>query len=108
RWFTDRFRAAHPDVPARLSDVFVANDVECYSASCAMLGAFDLRAAAETIRTPTAVIVGKQDFATPPAMSQDLHERITGSSLEVLPARHLTPVELPDEVAGALRNLIAS
>ena len=109
RWFSDAFRAAHPDVLERLRRVFVANDLDCYAASCAMLGALDLRAAARGVRAPTAVLVGEEDYATPLAMARELNDLIAGSTLRVLPgARHLTPLERPDDVARAIGALISA
>ena len=43
RWFSDRFRIAHPELVKEMTDVFLANDVECYAATCIMLGDADLR-----------------------------------------------------------------
>jgi 3-oxoadipate enol-lactonase len=107
RWFSERFRKAHPEVVKQLSEVFVANDLECYAASCQMLGDADLRPYLGTIRVPAAVIVGEDDDATPPSMSNFLHNAIAGSTLVVLPGgKHLTPVELPDQIASQLLQLL--
>jgi 3-oxoadipate enol-lactonase len=107
RWFSDVFRAGHPDVVEAMNSIFVANDVECYRASCSMLGDTDLRPLLSSIRAPTAVVVGEGDYATPVAMSQQIHESITGSTLKILPrVRHLTPIEAPDEIAAQLLELV--
>ena len=80
----------------RTTRQFVANDIECYVATCHMLGAFDLRQAVAHVRVPTAVIVGEQDYATPVDMALELHAAVVGSSLHVLPAtRHLSPSSSP-------------
>jgi len=51
--------------------------------------------------------VGEEDYATPVGMAQALHEGIHGSTLAVLRnARHLTPLEKPDEIAAELRKLL--
>jgi len=72
-----------------------------------MLGAADLRQALGAIRVPTAVLVGEEDYATPIGMAQALHHGIQGSTLGVLKnARHLTPLEKPDEIAAELRKLL--
>ncbi|MGH9786143.1 MAG: alpha/beta fold hydrolase, partial [Terriglobia bacterium] len=106
RWFSDKFREAHPDVMQAITRVFLASDVRCYQSSCAMLGETDLREAAKSLRLPVAIFVGQEDQATPLAMSQTLHELIPHSTLTIIPkGRHLTPIEFPQEVAGALRDL---
>jgi 3-oxoadipate enol-lactonase len=72
-----------------------------------MLGAADLRPALPAIRVATAVVVGEQDYATPVGMAEALHSNIKGSTLTVLEnARHLTPLEKPDEIAAALGKLL--
>lgn len=107
RWFGDAFRAAHPEVVSQCVATFLENDLSAYAASCRMLGAADLRPSLGRIRVPTAVLVGEEDYATPLAMAQALHKGIAGSTLAVLKnARHLTPLERPDEVAAALGRLL--
>ena len=106
RWFSDNFRAEHPEVVEATSRVFLANDLACYQASCGMMGDVDLRAALPSFRMPVSIIVGEEDYATPPAMSQALHQAIPGSSLHVIRGgRHITPVQCPGEIAGYLRSL---
>lgn len=107
RWFGDAYRRDHPAVAARTAEVFVANDFDCYAASCALLGAADLRPYLQRVRVPASIIVGEDDRATPPEMARALHEAIPQSTLTVLPgARHLSPLECPDRVSAALRTLL--
>ena len=106
RWFGDAFRAAHPEVSDALIEVFLANDVACYEATCEMLGTTDLRALLALLRMPVAIVVGAEDYATPVAMAETLHAAIPHSTLNVLAnARHLTPVERPGDIASAILNL---
>ncbi|MFN2460479.1 MAG: alpha/beta fold hydrolase [Candidatus Velthaea sp.] len=108
RWFSDEFRSAHPEVIAPARAAFLANDVDAFAATCSMLGRFDLRESAGGLRAPCAIAVGEEDYATPPAMAQDLHERIAGSTLRLLPkARHLTPLEKSDTIAEILGEVHA-
>jgi 3-oxoadipate enol-lactonase len=107
RWFGEAFRAEHPEVAQQCVEVFRRNDVAAYAETCRMLGACDLRAGLATITCPTAVVVGEQDYATPVAMAQELERGIAGATLRVLAgARHLTPLERPDQIADELRKLI--
>ena len=107
RWFSDDFLAKRPDVARASVDVFLANDLHAYAETCRMLGACDLRRGLTQIRTPTRIVVGEEDYATPIAMAQALHEGIDGSTLRVAKgARHLTPLEIPDETAAELRALL--
>jgi 3-oxoadipate enol-lactonase len=108
RWFSDDFRANHPDVLKRTFDTFVANDLDCYAASCELLGAADTRAALSTFKMPVAIVVGEEDYATPVAMARQLHEAIPESTLTIIAGgRHLTPIEFPDRIASELRGLLA-
>jgi 3-oxoadipate enol-lactonase len=106
RWFSDHFRARRPDVLERTTNTFVGNDVDCYAASCELLGAADARANLGSFTMPTAIVVGEEDYATPVAMAQQLHSTIPQSTLTIIPrARHLTPIECPDRIATELRGL---
>jgi 3-oxoadipate enol-lactonase len=107
RWFSDRFRATRPDVLQRATAVFLANDFECYAASCALLGDVDLRSPLSTFRMPVTIVVGEEDYATPVDMARQLHELIPHSVLTILPhARHLTPLEHPERIASELLDLL--
>ncbi|NNM74164.1 alpha/beta fold hydrolase [Enterovirga sp. DB1703] len=107
RWFGDAFRAANPGLVQESVDVFLKNDVRAYAESCRMLGAADLRALLPGIKVPTRIVVGEEDYATPPAMAEAIHAAIAGSTLNVVKGgRHLTPLEVPDVIAAELRQLI--
>jgi 3-oxoadipate enol-lactonase len=107
RWFGDKFRADHPQVVKDCVDTFLRNDVAAYAETCRMLGACDLRAGLAAIKIPTAIVVGDEDYATPPTMAEAMHNTIAESTLTVLTgARHLTPLERPDEVAAELERLL--
>jgi 3-oxoadipate enol-lactonase len=104
RWFGDAFRAEHPELVNATAAVFLANDLDCYTATCVMLGEADLRPYLPSLRMPVHVIVGEEDYATPVAHARHLHEAIPGSTLTIIPgARHLTPVECPGQIAALLR-----
>ncbi|SEL79159.1 3-oxoadipate enol-lactonase [Sphingomonas palmae] len=106
RWFSDDFRAQHPDVVEACVEVFRANDVGAFEDTCRMLGAVDLTSGLSTIHVPTTILVGEEDYATPPAMAEVMHTGIPGSTLEVISgARHLTPIECPEVVASRLLAL---
>ena len=108
RWFGDTFRATQTATIDRLTRVFLANNVDCYVKTCEMLGDGDLRAGLASIKVPTAIAVGEEDYATPVAMAEALHQIIPGSTLTVLPGgRHITPTEKPQDIAARIREVIA-
>lgn len=107
RWFGDKFRAEHTELVDQAKRVFLAGDLDAYENTCTLLGAADVRPFLAGMKIPVAVIVGEEDYATPVAMAQQMHEAIAGSTLSVLPhARHLTPIENADKVAAELSALI--
>ena len=107
RWFSDDFRQSHPEIARQMMEIFLGNDPACYQATCEMLGNADLRAALPAFRMSVSVIVGEEDYATPVAMAEYLHESIANSTLTVIPgARHTTPVECPREIAAILGDLV--
>lgn len=63
----------------------------------------------EKITTPTLIVIGDADRATPPVHSHRLHASIRGSRLVVLPgAGHLTAIEEPQAVTEAIRTFLHS
>lgn len=106
RWFSDAFCIREPRVVQECVDTFLANDLSAYVETCRMLGVFDGRALLSQIQVPTRVLVGDEDYAAPIEMAQALHAGIPRSSLTIIPGvRHLTPLEVPDIIAGALGEL---
>ncbi|WP_313808144.1 alpha/beta fold hydrolase [Sphingobium sp.] len=106
RWFSDGFRAANPGLVAECVEIFCANDLNAYGETCRMLGAADLIDQLPAIRVPTMILVGDEDYATPPPMAEQMHGLIGGSTLEIIAgARHLTPLECPDLIADRLLTL---
>jgi 3-oxoadipate enol-lactonase len=107
RWFGEEFRAANPSVAQGCVDTFLKNDINAYAATCNMLGNFDLRSRLGEIKVPTRIFVGEEDYATPPAMAEVMHQGIAGSTLRKMPkARHLTPLEMPDDVVAEIIGVL--
>lgn len=107
RWVSEEFLASHPETVGRYEAIFLDNELEAYGATCRMLGAVDLRDELSGIAVPTTIIVGEQDYATPPAMAEAMHREIVGSTLTVLKnIRHFSPIEAPELIAGALTGLV--
>jgi len=97
RWFTERFRAEHPEQAQRVVDIFLATDSAVHAAACRALGAFDGTSELVNIKAETLLLVGEQDYATPVAMAEVTAARIPGARLEVLRnARHLSLLERQD------------
>jgi 3-oxoadipate enol-lactonase/4-carboxymuconolactone decarboxylase len=107
RWLTAVFIARHPEVAARARATLLATSAEGYVGCCAAIRDFDARPDLERIRTPTLVIAGAADVATPPGEGRVLAERIHGARLVVLPAAHLSNLEAEADFTAALLEFLA-
>ena len=107
RWVSDAFREEHPEVIRPKLDVFLANDIDCYTATCEMLGDADLRHYQSAICAPDQRDRRRGGYATPVAMSEQMHEAMPDATLSVLPkVRHLTPIECPAVIAEKILALL--
>jgi len=108
RWFTEPFRQREPDVVAGFRRWFVDTDAAGYASCCEAIGRMDLRERIGAIATPALIIVGAEDPATPPAMAEDLRQRIPGSEMVVISdASHLISVERSEAVTAQLAAFLA-
>ena len=106
RWFTPRERA---DVVDRFRRMLLETPREAYAACCEALAAWDFRDRLGEIRTPTLVIAGAQDPATPPADAEELATGIPDAQLAVIPdASHLANVARPPEFSRLVAGHLAA
>jgi pimeloyl-ACP methyl ester carboxylesterase len=71
----------------------------------AVMGRIDSRPSLAAIDCPTLVLCGRQDAATPLALSEEIAAAIKGAQLEVIDdCGHLSTMERPGEVNRALIN----
>lgn len=107
-WFTAPFRAARPDVIARIRAMLAPTDPVGYVGAIQAIGYGDLREEIRAIRCPTLVLIGEEDRGTDITMARTMHERIAGSELRVIPkAAHCSCVEAADEFNRALLEFLA-
>jgi 3-oxoadipate enol-lactonase len=94
RWFTAGYRAAHPEVMARIGRLIEATPVAGYAGCGEAIRRLDLTQRLGAIRAPALVIVGADDPGTPPAMSEAIAGAVPGARLQVIPAAsHLCCIE---------------
>ena len=93
RWFTAEFIARNPDIVNAIKRMIVDTPVEGYASCCAAVRDFDVREKMRDIHLPVMVIAGAADPATPPAVTLQISQAITGSRYELLPAAHLSNIE---------------
>ncbi|HWL98230.1 MAG TPA: alpha/beta fold hydrolase [Nocardioidaceae bacterium] len=107
RWFTPDFAASDPEEVERVSSIFLDTDGRAHAAACRALGAFDDRDLLGNIDAPTLVLVGEDDYATPPEMARTLNDGIADSSLHILPdTRHMSLIESPTARSLVRKHLL--
>lgn len=105
RWFAAPFRAK-PDL-AVWRNMMTRTDPQGYIAACGALAKADFTASTAQIATPTLVIVGDQDGASPPDLVEATARLIKLARFEVIKdVGHLPPVEAPDRMVGLLASFI--
>ncbi|MDT0330144.1 3-oxoadipate enol-lactonase [Nocardiopsis lambiniae] len=104
RWFTPGFAAEHPHDVTVLRDQIAATSPEGYAGCCEAVAGHDVREDLAGVTTPTLVIAGAEDPATPPAAHANvIAERVPGACLVTLTdAAHLLSWQRPDEVNALL------
>jgi 3-oxoadipate enol-lactonase len=107
RWFTKDFRDRAPDAMARMKTMFCATKAEGYIGCGYAIRDMDHRPLLPKINTPTLVIAGRHDPATPLAGNEYIQQHIPGAKIAVLEAAHIANIEQPqaytDTVLGFLR-----
>jgi len=107
RWFTSRFRAAEPEAVERIRQMLLATPASGYVACCAAVRDMDHRTLLSRITTPTLVIAGTHDPATPVSHARVLAERIAGARLVELDAAHLSNIEATATFNAAVLDFLA-
>lgn len=103
RWFTSDFTDT-----AAVGEVILATDPAGYAGCCAAIRDMDLRQLGRLIDTPTLIIAGLRDPATPPEHANALNAAIKGSRLVLLNSAHLSNIECAAEFNTALLTFIAA
>lgn len=106
RWFSPAFAARFPEVAQTAQHVVESTDPNGYAANCAALREYDAREAVGGIRTPTLVISGTLDVATPPADGRSLADKIAGARYVELNAAHLSNIEASEAFTSELTGFL--
>lgn len=110
RWFSPKFAAAHPDVVHGVRDRLQRNDDRAYADAYEVFATADaeLVHVAPGINVPTLVITGSDDARSTPAMATLLADALPAATCHVIEgARHLTPLECPQTVAGLIQSFLS-
>lgn len=106
RWFTEDFIASAPDAVAPIRAMLLACDPMGYAGCCAAIRDMDQRPTAALNRTPTLVIAGLEDKATPPSDAAFLVNAAADARLHTLAAAHLSNVQCADAFADAVQEFL--
>ena len=103
--FGERFRAERPDVVAMWSERMAELDrTGLYRAVTMVLSRPAVGPRLVDLRTPTMVIAGDQDVATPPKLGRQIADTIPGAVFRLLPRTgHVSTVEEPELTTRLIR-----
>jgi 3-oxoadipate enol-lactonase len=107
RWFSPHFAERYPEQFAHMRETLLATDPVGYAGVCAALRDGDLSDVVGSIKTPTLVIGGSEDQATPIEQARWLHSQIETSRLVELSAAHLSNIDSEPEFTAALGRFLA-
>ena len=98
RWFVERVHREHPEVIQFYREMLHGNPPMGYAANSRGIAQLDLRDELRTIRCPTLVVAGKEDWSTPPEEHELIAARVPGAQLAVVPSTsHTVPEEASEE-----------
>jgi 3-oxoadipate enol-lactonase/4-carboxymuconolactone decarboxylase len=96
RFFSDDFRRDHAPEVQTIRDHFLRLNLEGYAGCCAAIRDMALLDRIARIAAPTLVIAGSEDIATPfEGHGSEILKRIPDAGLEMMPAAHIAPMEMP-------------
>lgn len=108
-WFSEGFREANPELMEKVRAMIRTTAPEGLIGCSHAINEQNHTPRLSEIALPTLIIVGENDEGTPVSASEDMHARIEGSTLVVLPeAKHLSNLERPDEFNAALAEFLPS
>ena len=107
RWFVPAFVSREPKIIEGVREMILGTGTEGYIACASAVRDMSQTHLLKTIRTPTQVIVGREDPACTLAASEVLQREIPGATLHVIDdAAHLSNIEKPAEFTALLLNFV--
>jgi 3-oxoadipate enol-lactonase len=109
RWFSPAYLQRHPPAVEAIEQQIRSTPVEGFIGCSEAIRRLNTLDRLDQIRLPALVIVGEDDPGTPVSASEAIHQRLTGSQLEVIPAvRHLCNIEAQEVFNKLLLEFINS
>jgi 3-oxoadipate enol-lactonase len=104
RIFTAAYLADHPDEAEERRQVLLRTDPESFIIAARALQTVDYSAQVAKVQNPTLIVTGSEDQATPPAMGEDLAQRMPAATFRVLPGlAHAPQLQDPQALVEAIR-----
>jgi 3-oxoadipate enol-lactonase len=108
RWFTKGFREGAPATIARMRAMVLSTPPEGYASCGEAIRDMDQRESITRIPVPTLIIAGRHDPATTIESAEFIRDRITGASIAVLEAAHISNMERPDDYTRTVLGFLQS
>ncbi len=107
RWFTPDFLASPSRRLDKMRSMMRATSPDGYCGCAAALQTLDYARRLESLKVPTHYVVGAQDLGAPPEVVRTMHAATPGSQyIEIPDAGHISAVERPDEFNDAIVRFI--
>lgn len=107
RFFSDDFRAQHPEVVQTVRAGMLAQSVDGYCGCGAAIRDMALLEDLPSVTAPTLVITGAKDAATPyEGHAERIVEAVPGARHLQIGGAHLPSLEAPTALAGAIRDFV--
>lgn len=106
RWFSTRFRNAHPEELALWRSMLTRTPAEGYIGTCAALRDADLTESTGSLDLPAICVAGGEDGATPPDLVRSMADLFGASFAQIDGVGHLPCVEAPEALAAIISKFL--
>jgi len=108
RWFSEDFKAAHPEVLEKIRRMIRGTSQEGYLGVTAAFLGLDVEGRLDTIRAPTLYVSGANDhLGGPPQLMQGLSGKVKGARHASVPdAAHIANIQNPEGFNQVLRGFL--
>lgn len=111
RWFTPQFREQNPEIVESVRQRIMADDKHAFAGAYRVFGTADAELAPHIseIECPTLSMTGEFDQRSTPEMAKAIAKLVRNGEYAILAGqRHLTPLEVPDQISGHLERFLRS
>lgn len=107
RWFSERFRAEHPNTVARVRGWVLENDAQTVSFGWQAISRLNYEDRLREVSQPVLVTTGALDPASPPSSAERTAAAFpNGRFVEIAACGHFSPIERPDAFADLVAEFV--